>query len=56
LEMIQLIPEFESNNEKFQTLIKINKEYSRLLNFHETWILNLGTNSSDSQSSSKQGA
>ncbi len=56
LEMIQLIPEFESNNEKFKALVKINKGYSKLLNFHETWILDLGSDSSDSQSSSQQGA
>jgi FlaA1/EpsC-like NDP-sugar epimerase len=56
LEMIQLIPEFESNNEKFKALVKINKGYSKLLNFHETWILDLGSDSSDSQSSSMQGA
>ena len=55
LEMMQLVPEFESNNEKFKALVKINKGYSKLLNFHETWILNLGSDSSDSQSSSQQG-
>jgi len=56
LEMIQLIPEFESNNEKFKALVKINKGYSKLLNFHETWILNLRSDPSDSPSSSIQGA
>jgi FlaA1/EpsC-like NDP-sugar epimerase len=57
LEMIQLVPEFESNNEKFKALVKINKGYSKLLNFHETWTLSLGSDHpSNSQSSSKQGA
>ncbi len=35
---------------------KINKGYSKLLNFHETCVLNFGSDSSDSQSSSMQGA
>lgn len=56
LEMIQLVPEFDSNNEKFKSLVEISKGYSKLFNFHENWVLGLKSAPSDSQSSSKKGA
>lgn len=55
LEMMQLVPEFESNNEKFKSVIKINKGFPKLITFHESWVLDSTTDTPDSQPSAKHG-
>ncbi len=55
LEMMQLVPEFETNNENFKYLIKMNKVSLEFIQFHQTWVLNLRSNPSASQTSSIQG-
>jgi hypothetical protein len=41
LEMMQLVPEFESNNENFKFLVEMNKASYKLLKFHEIGVVKL---------------
>ena len=56
LEMTYLVPEFESNNEDFTSVIKINNGFSKLVGLHDTFTIDLRPDPPPSHSSSGQGA
>ena len=56
LEMMQLVPEFESNNEYFKYSEKLIQGIFEVQKFHHTWALDLRSSRSSTQRSSSQGA